>query len=80
MMREPPHQYLRMHDRSVRPLERLVRYLGAERLLEEFDDFSRAAHGEIRRHGVIAVRDEFCCHDFLPGFFENTQCPPELCR
>jgi hypothetical protein len=65
-------QDLRMQDRSVRPLERLVRYLGAERLLEEFDDFSRAAHGEIRRHGVIAVRNGFCCHDFLPAFLQNT--------
>jgi hypothetical protein len=54
-------------------------YFRSERLLEEFDDFRRTAHREIRRDGVVAVGDGFCCHDWPPHLlWERAQPHREL--
>src|SRR6266566_3003583 len=65
-------RHLGVHDRSIRPLDRLMRYFPSERLLKEFDDLRRTAHGEIRRDSMIALGNGFCCHDWPPYFAVRT--------
>jgi hypothetical protein len=56
-----------------------MRYFRSERLLKEFDNLRRTAHGEIRRDSMIAVGDGFCCHDWPPSLlWERAQRHQEL--